>query len=84
VRRLKREDIEYLLQLVHGNLDYFLDELVSLTRTSCFISIHFITIFNELERVGMSQKKLKRIVSERNEELRAAQPAFIARNSRVE
>ncbi|KAG2074849.1 hypothetical protein BDR04DRAFT_1092433 [Suillus decipiens] len=31
VRHLDREDIDYLLQLVHDNPDYFLDELVDLT-----------------------------------------------------
>ncbi|KAG1824885.1 uncharacterized protein BJ212DRAFT_1261516, partial [Suillus subaureus] len=59
VHCLECEDIEYLLELVHDNLDYFLDELVSLTRTNSFISIHFTTVFNELKCAGMSQKKLK-------------------------
>ncbi|KAG1876245.1 hypothetical protein F4604DRAFT_1530447, partial [Suillus subluteus] len=81
VRRLEREDIEYLLELVHDNPDYFLDELVSLARTNHFISIHFTTVFNELEHAGMSQKKLKCIASERNEELRAA---FVARMSQYD
>ncbi|KAG2071438.1 hypothetical protein BDR04DRAFT_1135016 [Suillus decipiens] len=72
VRHLDREDIDYLLQLVRDNPDYFLDELVDLTQTNRFISVHFTTIFNELDRAGMSRKKLKRIASERNEELRAA------------
>ncbi|KAG1882134.1 hypothetical protein F4604DRAFT_1537754, partial [Suillus subluteus] len=81
VRRLEREDIEYLLELVHDNPDYFLDELVSLARTNRFISIHFTTVFNELERAGMSRKKLKCIALERNEELHAA---FIARMSQYD
>ncbi|KAG1883121.1 hypothetical protein F4604DRAFT_1879257 [Suillus subluteus] len=68
VRRLECEDIEYLLELVHDNPDYFLDELVSLARTNCFISIHFTT-------------KLKCIALERNEELRAA---FVARMSQYD
>jgi hypothetical protein len=72
VRHLDREDIEYL----HDNPDYFLNELADLTRTNRFIAIHFTTVFNELERAGMSRKKLRRIASERNEELRAA---FISR-----
>jgi hypothetical protein len=59
VRRLECKDIEYLLELVHDNSDYFLDEFVSLARTNHFISIHFTTVFNELERTGMSRKKLK-------------------------
>jgi len=72
VRQLEREDIECLLELVHDNPDYFLDELLSLARTNRFISIHFTTVFNKLERARMSRKKLKHIASERNEELRAA------------
>ena len=79
--RLEHEDIEYLLELVHDNPDYFLDELVSLARTDRFISIHFTTVFNELERAGMSRKKLKRIASEHNEELCAA---FIAHMSQYD
>ena len=71
MRHLEREDIEYLLELVHDNPNFFLDELVSLARANRFISVHFTTIFNELERAGMSRKKLKRIASERNEELGA-------------
>ncbi|KAG2345634.1 hypothetical protein BDR05DRAFT_880038, partial [Suillus weaverae] len=81
VHRLEREDIEYLLELVHDNPDYFLDELVSLTRTNRFISIHFTTVFNELECAGMSRKKLKCIASEHNEELCAA---FVARMSQYD
>ena len=71
MRHLEREDIEYLLELVHDNPNFFLDELVSLARANRFISVHFTTIFNELERAGMSRKKLKCIASERNEELGA-------------
>jgi transposase len=71
MRHLDREDVEYLLQLVRDNPDYFLDELVTLASTNRFISVHFATVFNELERAGMSRKKLKVIASERNEELRA-------------
>lgn len=81
VHHLECEDIEYLLELVHDNPDYFLDELVSLARTNCFISIHFTTVFNELERAGMSQKKLKCIASECNEELHAA---FVAHMSQYD
>ncbi|KAG2100512.1 hypothetical protein BD769DRAFT_1367983, partial [Suillus cothurnatus] len=81
MHHLEREDIEYLLELVHDNTNYFLDELVSLTRTNCFISIHFTTVFNELKCAGMSQKKLKCIASECNEELHAA---FIAHMSQYD
>jgi hypothetical protein len=38
---------------------------------NCFISVHFTTIFCELECAGMSQKKLKCIAIERNEERQA-------------
>ncbi|KAG2340485.1 hypothetical protein BDR05DRAFT_889790, partial [Suillus weaverae] len=64
VCHLDHEDIDYLLQLVHDNPDYFLDELVHLTQTNHLISVHFTTIFNELDRAGMSHKKLKCIASE--------------------
>jgi 23S rRNA maturation-related 3'-5' exoribonuclease YhaM len=35
--------------------------------TNRFISVHFTTIFRELERIGLNYKKLKRIAKERNE-----------------
>jgi hypothetical protein len=73
---VRRLDIKYLLELIHDIPDYFLDELVNFTTTNHFISVRFITIFNELECAGMSCKKLKCIASECNEELRAT---FIAR-----
>jgi hypothetical protein len=78
---LECEDIEYLLELVHDNPDYFLDELISLAKTNCFISIHFTTVFNELKCAGMSRKKLKYITSERNEDLHAA---FVAHMSQYD
>lgn len=70
-RILDREDTDYLLQLVHQKPDYFLDELLSLLRTNRFISVHYSLIHRELERMGMSYKKLKKIATERNEGLRA-------------
>ena len=76
VRTLDQEDIDYLLELIHDNPDYFLDELLSLLETNHFISVHYTTIFRELERLNMSRKKLKRIALERDEERRAD---FIAR-----
>jgi transposase len=75
-RILDIDDIQYLLRLVRNNPDYFLDEMLNLLQTNCFISVHFTTIFRELERAGMSRKKLKRIAIERNEERRAD---FVAR-----
>ncbi|KAI6118047.1 hypothetical protein F5141DRAFT_1000381 [Pisolithus sp. B1] len=55
------EDIKYLVQLIHQKPDYFLNELLHLLQTNCFISIHFSVIHQELECAGMSCKKLKSI-----------------------
>lgn len=71
LRTLDTEDINYLLRLVQQNPDYFLDELLTRLNTNQFISVHFTTIFRELERAGMSHKKLKHIAVERNEERHA-------------
>jgi transposase len=57
LRILDTDDIQYLLRLVRCNPDYFLDELLSLLQNNRFISVHFTTIFRELERAGMSRKK---------------------------
>jgi transposase len=76
IRNLDKEDVQYLLRLVRQNPDYFLDELLHLLKTNRFISVHYTTIHRELERAGMSTKKLKRIALERDEERRAD---FIAR-----
>ncbi|OJA21468.1 hypothetical protein AZE42_13558 [Rhizopogon vesiculosus] len=54
-RHLDSENLEYVLQLVRDNLNYFLDELSNLARTNRFISIHFTTVFNELQQAGMSR-----------------------------
>ena len=74
--QLDHEDLDYLLQLIQSNPDYFLDELVTLLHTNRFISIHFKTVFTELQWAGMSYKKLKHIAMEHNEGHRAE---FIAR-----
>ena len=71
LRLLDHDDIQYLLQLIHQNPDYFLDELLYLLETNRFISTHYVTIHRELERAGVSLKKLKRIAKERNEPRRA-------------
>lgn len=76
VRALDREDIDYILQLLRQNPDYFLDELLSLLKTNRFISVHFTTIHNELLRAGVSRKRLQCIALERDEERRAC---FISR-----
>ena len=73
---LETDDIQYLLRLIRNNPDYFLDEMLNLLQTNRFISVQFTAIFRELERAGMSRKKLKRIAIERNEERRAN---FVAR-----
>ncbi|KAJ7622506.1 hypothetical protein FB45DRAFT_870685 [Roridomyces roridus] len=65
-----REDIDYILSLVKQRPDYFLDELLNLTKLNRHISVHFTTIFRELERLGMSRKKLKKVAKERNENVR--------------
>jgi transposase len=75
-RILDREDLDYLLHLVRANPDYFLDELLHLLKTNRFISVHYTTIFRELEHLRMSRKKLKKIALERDELQRAD---FIAR-----
>ena len=65
------EDLEFLLKLLHNNPDFFLDELLNLLKTNCFISIHYTTIHWELECAGVSCKKLKCIAIERSEAHRA-------------
>ena len=67
-RLLHCEDIQYLLRLIRQNPDYFLDELLHLLQTNRFISVHYSTIHRELERAGVSTKKLKRIAFERDED----------------
>jgi hypothetical protein len=69
---LIREDIDYLLNLVSDNPNYFLDELLNLLKTNRFIFVHYTTIHWELVRAGISRKKLRRIALERNEGRRAA------------
>ena len=80
-RILNFDDIHYVLQLVRLRPDWFLDELLELLKTNRFISIHYVTIHRELQRAGVSYKKLKHIASERNEE---ARNDFIARISQYE
>ena len=76
MRILDQEDLTYLLDLIHDSPDYFLDELLRLLKTNRFISVHYMTIFYELERLNVSRKKLKRIALERDEDRRAD---FVAR-----
>lgn len=70
-RFLDKEDLDYLLELIRANPDYFLDEFLSLLQTNRFISVHYTTIHRELSRLRVSRKKLKKIALERNEICRA-------------
>jgi hypothetical protein len=49
-----------------------LDELLGLLDSNHFVSVHYSTIHRELECVGVSLKKLKQIVKERNEQRKMA------------
>jgi len=69
-RLLLYDDIQYLLSLIRFRPDWFLDELLDLLRTNGFISANYVTVHRELERAGVSRKKLKRVALERNEEAR--------------
>lgn len=80
-RILDQEDLTYLLKLIHDNPDYFLDELPHLLKTNRFISVHYTTIFRELERLNVSLKKLTRIALERDEDCRADFVACMAQYS---
>lgn len=69
-RLLHFDDLQYLLRLIQHRPDWFLDEFLSLLKTNRFISVHYTTIHRELERLGMSTKRLKVIAVERKEPLR--------------
>ncbi|KAJ6528021.1 hypothetical protein B0H19DRAFT_969404 [Mycena capillaripes] len=69
-RLLHRDNLHYIMSLVNLRPDWFLDELLHLLKHNRYISVHFTTIFRELKRLGMSRKKLQKIASERNENLR--------------
>jgi len=75
-RILHFSDVEYLKRLIRHRPDWFLDELQYLLQTNRFIAAHFTTIHRELVQAGISEKKIKKVASERNEDLRAD---FIAR-----
>lgn len=70
-RKLQFDDLFYLLRLVRHRPDWFLDELLFLLQTNRFISVHFTTIFRELDRAGVNRKKLTKIAKERNETVRS-------------
>lgn len=77
-RLLNFDDIYYILQLVRLRPDWFLDEFLELLKTNQYISAHYVTIHRELQRAGVSYKKLKRIASERKEEVRNEYIAHIS------
>ncbi|KAF8799437.1 hypothetical protein BYT27DRAFT_7236333 [Phlegmacium glaucopus] len=64
-------DVEYLKRLIRHRPDWFLDELQYLLQTNRFISVHFTTVHQELLRARISAKKIKKVASERNKDLRA-------------
>ncbi|KAF5376010.1 hypothetical protein D9757_008836 [Collybiopsis confluens] len=64
-RVLLHDDIQYLIHLVQHRPDYFLDELASLMQDNRFIAVHLSTICRELERLGLSLKRIRRIARER-------------------
>src|SRR6267154_3939242 len=66
-RIVQCDDVLFLVRLVRHRPEWFLDELLVLLDTNRFVSVHYATIHRELERVGVSLKKLKRIAKERNE-----------------
>ncbi|KIK73037.1 hypothetical protein PAXRUDRAFT_796438 [Paxillus rubicundulus Ve08.2h10] len=55
-RLLDHKDLEYVLQLVDDNPDYFLDELVRLMATNRFIAVHFTTIFEHLKCSSVNRR----------------------------
>jgi hypothetical protein len=75
-RLLHYKDIDYLKRLIQHRPNWFLDELQYLLQTNRFIAAHFVTVHRELIHAGISSKKIRKIASERNEDLRAD---FIAR-----
>jgi hypothetical protein len=60
-----------MVALINHRPDWFLDELLGLLGMNRFISVHFTTIYCELERSGVSLKKLRRIAKEHDENLHA-------------
>src|SRR6266487_2241903 len=44
LRNFNHEDVDYLVQLIHENPDYFLDELLHLLKTNRFIAANFVTV----------------------------------------
>ena len=70
-------DIDYLKCLIRHCPDWFLDELQYLLQTNRFMAAHFTTIHRELVRAGISNKKINKVASKRNENLRADYTAWM-------
>lgn len=64
---LQHDDIDYFLHLLCHNPDYFLDELLTLLESNCFVSVHFTTIHWERVHLHISTKRLWKIAQEWNE-----------------
>ena len=69
---LDKEDLDYLLELIHVNPDYFLNKLLTLLQTNRFISIHHTTIH---QATKISQKH---VVSCAKRQLTSRAPPFPA------
>ena len=67
LHQLNHNNIQYLLRLIKTNPDYFLDELLMLLKTNCFILIHFSAIHQELSHAGVSHKRLQQVTIERDD-----------------
>ena len=83
-RILVHNDVNYLLALVCHCPSWFLDELLGLLVTNHFISVHYTTIFWELECAEVSLKKLCIIAKEHSEDVCADFICWIAQYSATE
>ena len=69
--KLHFDDLSYMTASINHCPDWFLDELLGLLDMNWFISVHFTTIYWELEHAGVSLKKLWWIAKECDEDLHA-------------
>ena len=65
------DNVNYLIWLVNHHPTWFLDELLNLLESNCFIATHFTTVHRELVHAGISLKKLRKIAKEWDEDKRA-------------
>ncbi|KAG2039023.1 hypothetical protein BDR03DRAFT_860850 [Suillus americanus] len=63
-RKLNLEDVQYLMELVHHQPDWILDEITRLMLCNRFVALHYTTIHCKLRRAGISLKKLHKIAKE--------------------